>query len=219
MKLNIPKQTPRQKKLTDLIITFNIVGLIGFCIPATQHIFTLLVPWHLLLMGVFLALSHDRLDKRFLLFFILIYAATFAAEWLGVNTRLLFGNYYYGHTMGVKLWNIPLIMGVTWFLLIYSAGVVMQWSRLKNMLLRVITGSVILVLLDMLIEQIAMRFDYWHWVGGIVPVGNYAGWFGVSVVMLLVFELFRFKKQGLVAVVLLGMQFVFFGVLNVILFV
>lgn len=216
MKLNLPKQTQKQKKLTDLIITFNMVGLIGFVIPATRHIFMMLTPWHLLLMGLFLIIGHERFDRRILLFFVLTYIATFFAEWLGVHTNWLFGNYYYGHTMGRKLWGIPLIMGITWFLLVYSAGVAMQWSRIKNALLRIVIGSMLLVLLDMLIEPVAMKFDYWHWTNG-VPAKNYLGWLLVSALMLLVFELFRFKKQSLVAPVLLLMQFVFFGVLNLIL--
>lgn len=216
MKLNLPGQTPKQAKLTELIVTFNFVGMIGFAIPATQHIFMALVPWHLLLMGIFIIISHTPFSKRFLLFFMLAYTLTFFAEWAGVHTNWFFGSYYYGHTMGLKLWDIPLIMGVTWFLLIYSAGVLMQRSRIQHVLLRVIIGSVILVLLDLLIEPVAMRFDYWHWAGGIVPVKNYWCWLVVSAVMLSAFEAFRLKKQSLVAPVLLLMQFVFFGVLNLI---
>ncbi len=213
MKPHIPSQTPKQAKLIRLIIIFNLVGMLGFAIPALQHVFMLLVPWHLLLMGIFIIISHERFDERFLFFFILTYTLTFFAEWVGVHTNFFFGNYHYGHTMGQKLWDIPLVIGITWFLLIYCAGVLMQWSRIKNMFFRVIIGSVTLVLLDLLIEPVAMRFDYWHWSGGIVPMKNYLGWFMVSIVMLFVFELFKFKKQSLVAVVLLGMQFVFFGAL------
>jgi len=216
MKLNLPKQTPKQKKLTELIITFNVTGMIGFIIPATQHLFMALVPWHLLLMSVFMVMSHEQLNGKFVLFLILIYIPTFFAEWIGVHTHLLFGNYFYGSTMGYKLGGIPIIMGITWFLLIYSTGTAMQQLGMRNVLLRVITGSAILVLLDMLIEPIAMRFDYWHWVGDIVPLKNYWGWLLVSVIMLFVFEAFRFKKQSMVAPVLLLMQFVFFGVLNLV---
>jgi putative membrane protein len=216
MKLNIPNHTAKQAKIIELIVIFNLVGLIGFMIPATRHIFMLLVPWHLLLMGIFIALSHEKPDRRFIVFLMITYLVTFFGEWLGVHTSWLFGIYHYGRTMGCKLWDIPLIMGITWFLLIYSAGVLMQRSRVRNMLLRVVMGSVLLVLLDLLIEPIAARFDYWHWLGHTVPLKNYWGWLMVSVVMLFVFEAFRFKKQSLVGPVLLLMQFLFFGVLNLV---
>ncbi|MGN6179688.1 MAG: carotenoid biosynthesis protein [Mucilaginibacter sp.] len=207
---------PKQKWITYLIIIINIVGLTGFIIPATRHIFMALVPWHLLLMSIFMLMSHEQFDRKLVLFMVVIYIPAFFAEWIGVHTQLLFGQYYYGNTLGYKLWGVPVIMGITWFLLIYSTGVTMQRSGIQNMLLRVLTGAVILVLLDMLIEPIAMRFDYWHWAGSIIPLKNYWGWLLISVVMLFAFEAFRFKKQNLVAPLLLLMQFVFFGVLNLV---
>lgn len=214
MRLNTLKQKPDQAKLIRLIVLFNTVGLIGFIIPFTQSIFMALVPWHLTLMGIFIGLSHDRFDKHFLLFFAIVYIATFFAEWTGVHTGLLFGHYHYGKTMGRQLWQTPLVIGITWFMLIYSVGVLMQRTRLKNMLMRVVIGAALMVFLDLLIEPIATRFDYWQWHGGTIPFKNYWGWYVVSVLMLFVFEAFRFKKQGHVAPVLLLMQFVFFGVLN-----
>lgn len=216
MKLNLPKQTIKQQRLIGLIIAFDVVGMAGFIIPATQHIFTALVPWNLLLMTVLIVLSHEQAGGKFLLFLVVVCTIGFGAEWTGVHKQLIFGNYYYGQTMSWKLWDIPVIMSITWFLLIYSTGITMQWLGVRNTLLRVITGSVTLVLLDMLIEPIAMRFDYWHWAGGIVPLKNYWGWLMMSVLLLFIFEAFRFKKQSMVAPVLLLMQFVFFGVLNLV---
>ena len=91
MRLKLPKETPKQKKLIELIVIFNLVGMVGFCLPATRHIFMALVPWHLLLMGICLLVSHDRLEKRLLLFFALIYIIAYTAEWIGVHTQWLFG--------------------------------------------------------------------------------------------------------------------------------
>ncbi len=65
-------------------------------------------------------------------------------------------------------------------------------------------------MLDFLIEPVAIRDDYWHWIDGSIPIKNYITWFLLSVVMLFIFEKFRFKKQGLAGPVLLAAQFVFF---------
>jgi putative membrane protein len=200
--------------LTSIVILFNLVGLVGFAIPALQPVFLKLVPWHLLLMGIVVLLSHERFNEKFLLFFLLTYVITFFAEWAGVHSNWFFGDYSYGRTLGVRLWDIPLIMGINWFLLIYCAGVVMPYSRIKNTVARIIIGALLLVLLDVLIEPIAIKFDYWHWGNNIIPLKNYIGWFGLSVVMLFVFEKFDFPKQSMVAPVLLLMQFVFFGALH-----
>lgn len=197
-----------------VILLFHLVGLIGFIIPSLSVLFMSLVHWHLLLMLGIILYSHDSLNKSFAVFALITAVAGFIAECIGVHTGLLFGNYNYGSTLGSKLFEVPLMIGVNWFLLIYSAGVALKRSRIGNKYLRVIAGAAILTLLDVLIEPIAIRFDYWHWTGGIIPMKNYICWFLVSTVLLFVFEKFEFKRQSVVAMVLLVTQFVFFAVLN-----
>ncbi|RFZ93009.1 carotenoid biosynthesis protein [Mucilaginibacter conchicola] len=158
--------------------------------------------------------SHKWVDAKFFIFIILIAVLGFTAEWLGVHKYWIFGDYSYGPTLGYKLLDIPLLIGVNWFLLIYSVGVLIQYSRLRNALIRILLGAAILVLLDVLIEPVAIRFDYWNWESAGIPLKNYGCWFGLSILLLSLFELFRFKKQNMAALVLLITQFVFFGVLN-----
>jgi putative membrane protein len=205
-----------QNKKAFLIILFHFIGLVGLIIPFTRPLFLVLVPWHLLFMLVIIASSHDRVDSRFLFFALLSFIIGFSIEWLGVHKHWLFGNYQYGKTLGYQLFGVPLIIGVNWFLLTYSAGVLMQRSRIMNALWRIISGAFVLLLLDILIEPVAVRFDYWHWVNGVIPLKNYVCWFFVSMMMLLIFEMFRFKKQGIAGPVLLVMQFVFFGILCIV---
>lgn len=197
-----------------VIILFHIVGLVGFFIPATQALFIKIVPYHLLLMFLVIEFTHQKADKKFFSFVLTTFVLGFAAEWLGVHTHLIFGNYVYGKTLGLKVMDIPLLIGLNWFLLIYSTGVAMQYSGIKNLNYRVITGAVILVLLDVLIEPVATRFDYWHWFDGTVPFENYLGWFIIGGLMLGIFEAFKFEKQSKVGLVLLISQFVFFGLLH-----
>jgi putative membrane protein len=199
-----------------IIVLFHTVGLIGMMLPATQTLFLKIVPFHLLLMLLVIFLSHKYIDERFVGFVVLIYLSGFAAEWIGVHKAWVFGDYVYGKTLGVSVLDIPLTIGINWFLLIYSAGVTMQQLRIKNSWARIILGALALVLLDVLIEPVAVKFDYWHWADGIIPLKNYIGWFIVSGLMLWVFEQFKFRKQSWAAPVLLGVQFVFFGVLNLI---
>ena len=198
-----------------VIILFHVVGLFGLSIPVTRPVFLQIVPFHLLLMLVVIILSHHKLSSRFGIFILIVFWFGFIAEWVGVHKGWLFGNYAYGNTLGLKLFDIPLMIGVNWFLLVYAAGVTMQRSRLKSAFFRVKTGAAVLVLLDLLIEHVAIKFDYWQWVGSI-PIKNYICWFLVSAGMLYVFELFSFKKQSIAAPVLLITEFVFFGILEVV---
>ena len=211
--LPIQKELSANRQAISIILIFHAVGLIGLSVPFTRPLFLHIVPFHLLLMLVVITLNHKQIDSHFMFFFLLISISGFLAEWIGVHKHWLFGDYSYGYTLGIQLSGIPLIMGCNWFMLIYSAGVLMQRSRLKSLLLRSLFGSVVLVLLDSLIEPIAIHFDYWHWGGGIIPLKNYLCWFGLSFLMLLLFEAFRFKQQSMVAIVFLLSQFAFFGLL------
>jgi len=209
-----PTAKSRQIILISIIILFHLVGIIGLAIPATRTIFLEIVPWHILLMLVVIIISHQSIDSRFLLFAIIIFIIGFCAEWIGVHKNWLFGSYNYGNTLGLKLDAVPLIIGINWFLLIYSSGVLMQRIRIRSMFIRIITGAMLLVLLDLLIEPIAIKFDYWHWSNAIIPLKNYTSWFLISCIMLFIFEKFNFKKQSIVAPILLLTQFLFFAVLN-----
>ncbi|MVN23225.1 carotenoid biosynthesis protein [Mucilaginibacter arboris] len=197
-----------------LIVLFHFVGLIGFFVPFLQPLFLQLVPFHLLLMLFLVLINHHGRFFKLLLFALIIITAGFAAEWTGVHKHWLFGNYVYGKTLGFKVDEIPLIIGINWFLLIYSTSVLLQKLSVKTVALKVISGSVILVLLDLILEPVAIRFDYWNWLTDAVPVKNYICWCIVSLSLLTVFQYFNFRFQNWVAPVLLLVQFVFFAVLN-----
>ncbi|OOQ58859.1 carotenoid biosynthesis protein [Mucilaginibacter pedocola] len=196
-----------------VIILFHIVGLVGLMLPVTRPLFLQIVPWHLLLMFLVIVFGHNYINKKFIAFLVVTFLGGILAEWIGVHKQWLFGHYAYGPTLGTKVFDIPLTIGINWFLLVYATGVTMQRSRLKSMFARVVVGALLLVLLDLLIEPVAIRFDYWQWADNIIPLKNYYCWFLVSAVMLLAFEKAGFKKQSIVAPVLLATEFVFFGVL------
>jgi putative membrane protein len=200
-----------------IIIIFHVVGIIGFSLSGFDTMFLNLVPWHLLLMMAVITWAHNRPDAKFGLFALLLFTLSFGAELIGVHTGWLFGSYTYGDTLGIKLFSVPLMIGVNWLLLIYATGVLMQRSRVKNIYARVFAGALLLVVLDVLIEPIAIHFDYWHWTSGTVPIQNYVCWFALSALMLFVFEKFKFPPQSKAGPVLLVMEFVFFmmlGMLN-----
>ena len=199
-----------------IIIIFHIVGVAGLSIPALHPVFLQMVPWHIMLMLLMIILSHHPVNSRFWIFILITFWAGFFLEWIGVHKNWIFGSYAYGQTLGVKVLGIPLTIGVNWFLLVYAAGVTMQRSRLRSIYLRIITGALLLVVLDLLIEPVAIKFDYWHWTNNIIPLKNYLGWFLVSAAMLCLFEHFNFKKQSLAAPLLLITQFLFFAILNLI---
>jgi putative membrane protein len=198
-----------------LIILFHVVGLIGFLYPPLTALFLKLVPYHLLLM--FLLLSISKLKEttgNLYIMIILTFVAGYLIEVIGVKTGRIFGNYWYGSTLGFKLADVPLLIGINWVLLIYGVGVTVEAFRISSRIFKAILGAFMLVLLDFLIEPIAVKFDYWHWEANLIPLQNYVGWFLVSFTLLCLFNFLKFKKENQSAIVLLVTQFVFFLALN-----
>jgi len=195
-----------------LIILFHLVGLSGVFIPQLRPLMLQIVPWHLLLMFLLLLFTHRNFGGKLITFILIIFITGMAAEWIGIHKNLLFGNYTYGDTFGFKWQGVPLIVGINWFILVYSTGVLLQRMAVNNIIVRLFYGGLLLTLLDFFIEPVAIRDNYWHWTDGTIPIKNYVTWFGLSVVMLFIFEIFHFKKQGVAGLVLLIAQFVYFVV-------
>ncbi len=207
-------RTERSAILIFMIILFHAVGLAGLSISFMQPLFLALVPFHLLLMLVLICFSHHEFDLKFVLFIVTTAILGYGVEWLGIHQHFVFGTYTYGDTLGIKLGGVPVIIGINWFLLTYASGVFAQRLFASSVLARIIFGAFIMTMSDVIIEPIAIRFDYWHWqtTGDFLtaPLINYIGWFVVSIIMLAIFETFAFKRQSRVAIALLFAQALFF---------
>ncbi|MDP3469159.1 MAG: carotenoid biosynthesis protein [Daejeonella sp.] len=197
-----------------IIVLFHLVGLYGFLTPAFEELFIKLVPFHLLLMLLLMILTVNDKSNDLIKFAIVIYLAGFFIEVIGVNTGWIFGNYTYGTALGAKLWATPLLIGVNWLILVYCTGVFLHYFNLKSKLIFSALGAGILLGMDFLIEPVAIRFDYWSWYGGIIPIQNYLGWYIFSFILFLFFSGLNFRKKNNAAIVLLFAQFGFFLILN-----
>ena len=196
-----------------LVVLFHLVGFFGFVSPCSD-LFKQLVPFHLLLMFALLVISHPDRNRNFWFFLGAIFLSGYLVELLGVHTDAIFGEYFYKTTLGVKLAEVPLLIGINWVLVIYSAGALLEESGIKNRLVKSLLAAVLVTLLDFFIEPIAIRFDYWEWTDVTVPIQNYIGWFVVSFLMLLLFNKLRFDKENRLGTVLFITQLCFFIGLN-----
>lgn len=197
-----------------IIVILHLVGAIGCAIPQTRELTISLTPVNLLVNAGLLAYCHNGTKKQLILFFVLSSIAGFTVEVIGVTTGFPFGDYTYGSTLGLKLLNVPILIGVNWFILSYCFG--MLTARLGlPIVAKSIVGALGMVLIDLLIEPIAVRFDYWTWHQGDIPLSNYAGWLVVSFGIQLVFhQLFKenLNKQSGVTV---GCQAFYFSFLQI----
>ena len=208
MKLN------RIQLCSILMVLFHIVGLYGFLNSELELLFIALVPYHLLLMLGLLIYSTKDFSNNIKIFAVIIYLAGFFIEVIGVNTGLIFGNYSYGEALGLKVLSTPLLIGVNWLILVYCTGVLLDYLKIKNALIFSLIGALILLGIDFLIEPVAIRFNYWSWSGGEIPLQNYLGWYIFSFLLFFVFKGLDFNKNNKAAIVLLFAQIGFFLGLN-----
>ncbi len=223
-------QFSKYQLATFIAILFHVIGLTGILF-SDNDFFVRSTPMNLLLMFALLVWTQMEKNSAFLLFLSACFITGVGVEIIGVNTGLLFGDYKYGKVLGIQLANVPLLIGVNWFIIIYCSGITIQTllaklskgvipdeSRRANILgflSVVIDGATLAVFFDWLMEPVAVKLNYWQWLGdGNIPVYNYICWFFVSVLLLLVFRLCKFEKQNKFAVNLLLIQFMFFLVLR-----
>lgn len=202
-----------QNRVAYLLIGLHVIGAIGTLWPATRSITLSLTPLNLLISALALIWASEAPRNRLYFFFLISALLGFFVEVAGVKTGAIFGTYSYGDTLGLSVFNVPLVIGVNWFLLSYIFGdLVSKWTQSKY--LRVLLAAFAMVAMDFVIEPIAMRFDYWQWEAGSIPIQNYVGWFAVSVVMQVFFLSGKFQKPNPMVVPILIGQLIYFGSLH-----
>jgi putative membrane protein len=221
----------RNQIATIIAIIFHAIGLAGMAF-IDRELFVKATPFHLLLMAALLFYTQRKINWALLLFFILCFVAGFLVEWLGTSTGMLFGNYAYGTALGYKCKEVPLLIGVNWFIIMYCCGCTIQMffsrlaaatadeqiktSKLVRWLSVVLDGALLAVIIDWFLEPAAIKLGYWRWLGsGEVPWFNYSSWFVVSALLLTIFQWLPFGRHNKFALHLLLIQVMFFLLVKV----
>ena len=191
-----------------ILIIFHVVGFVGFAINPAY--FKPLSPVNLLLSFGLIVLMSEQTKWQFYGALCLVAILGFFVEVLGVKTELIFGSYYYGHSLGYKWLSVPLLIGVNWSMLLYCTA---QLSKFKNPIINALFGAGLMVALDFFIEQNASKFDFWHWKSNVIPMQNYIAWFVIAFLLNLLVQKHLAQKSNLTARVLYFVQLAFFSAL------
>jgi len=200
--------------LNVVVIITHIVGVIGLS-SGWSELFVSITPIHLSLVFGILLITQSNFSKSFILFLSAVVLISYLIELVGVNTGRIFGSYIYGKALGFKIGNTPLLIGILWFTLIYSIGVILanfKW----HILIKSLIGALLMLLIDFFIEPVAMSYDFWSWEGGVIPTQNYLAWFFISLLLLIGFNLSAFEKHNPTAKTVYISQLGFFILLNII---
>jgi len=224
----VPIKFSKYQIATAIAVLFHVIGLVGILFFKNSFI-QQSTPINLLLMFGLLTWTQSDKNYFFWLFLIVTIVIGISVEIIGVNTKLLFGDYSYGSMLGLKIKNVPLIIGINWFITIYCCGVSIHTLLIKTIdkistetstppmaikaLSVIVDGATLAVCFDWLMEPVAVKLGYWKWADEI-PFYNYLCWFIVSVALLTVFHFCKFNKQNKFAVHLLMIQVMFFLLLR-----
>ncbi|MCU1325251.1 MAG: rane protein-like protein [Bryobacterales bacterium] len=112
----------------------------------------------------------------------------FAAEAVGVHTGVPFGRYSYSQILAPSAGGVPLAIACAWLTLLAAARDI-AWRFAGRRWVAVLAGAALMTAADLLIDPVATRvlhFWTWHQPGIFygVPLVNFAGWFGVSCLLL-----------------------------------
>lgn len=136
----------------------------------------------------------------------------FLIEWVGVNTGWPFGAYQYGDVLGWKWMGTPLIIGVNWFVLMYATHGLAQFLSNATWV-RALIGASFMLLIDILIEPVAMALNFWQWEGGHPPLENYMAWFGIAACLSWLMSRLQVKTNSALAFGIYAIECSFFAVL------
>lgn len=222
----------KKQVATGIAIAFHLSGLIAIGIFRSP-LFISLTPLNLLVCAALIWWTQEKMNAGFIAFCIAAFAIGFFAEWVGVNTGILFGEYSYGAVLGPGWQGVPYLIGIQWMVVVYCVGICM--AMLHNRLVEraeqesvqafprgwlaasiIADGALLALLFDWILEPVAMELGYWTWKDNEVPWINYASWWGVSALALVFFHFLPFRKHNIFAVHLLMIQGMFFLMLRTI---
>jgi putative membrane protein len=194
-----------------IVIILHVVGAIGFLSPLSEW-FVFLTPVNLIITAGMIWIDSKPGNVLGWPVALTIILLGYLVEIAGVKTGVIFGEYAYGEVLGWKFFEVPPIIGLNWliviwgaFSLVYSLGVP-SWARW-------FLTALIAVALDVLIEPVAVHFEFWWWYSEHPPLQNYIAWFIVAAVMGIVFERYPLVQKPRLGIVALVCQFLFFATL------
>lgn len=202
-----------------IIIIMHSVGLYGILYGHRSYFIKL--TWvNLVVTGLcfitWALVEHRKKLLPYLIGFLIVGLAGFFIEVLGVHSRKIFGVYAYGLTLGHRVWNVPLIIGLNWSLLVFSVAAITS-HLYQNFWIKTAIGASVLTALDYLIEPMAVYFGYWTWSSATIPLQNFLAWWIVSFLMLAFCFAFVKNIHNRLGVWIYGLQLVFFTLLNLLL--
>lgn len=177
-----------KKNFFVLLLVPYAVGTIGILLPLSRSFFLSLTPIMLLFSFVLVVVEEGRWSRYNVFSLLFIFTGGFFVEYVGVNFGYLFGEYQYGTTLGPKFKGVPITIAMNWAMLCIASRSLVNLISNKAVVASLISAAVVTAY-DVLLEPVAIKFHWWSWDDGNIPVFNYVCWFAFS----FIFQLFLRK--------------------------
>jgi len=109
--------------------------------------------------------------------------------------------------------GVPPLIGLNWLVLTYVCGILARYLPLPE-LPRTLLAAGLMVGLDLCLEPVASRYDFWHWSANIIPRQNFRDWLIFAVLLQMLFNRARFEKANPLAPLVYLAQLLFFFLLG-----
>ena len=196
--------------LKRFLIVLYASGLIGMHLPATAALFTSLVPLTLWFTAFICVVYFSKPSFQAYLFLASLAIAGWFLEVQGVRTGQIFGVYSYGKTLGFKLINVPITIGLNWLVLVLATNALVEEWNIGGKIGKAAIGAGLMTALDFLIEPVAVHFDFWTWAGVQVPMQNFLAWWMASFFFHLAYQNTPFPSKSSLFRLIAALQFLFF---------
>jgi uncharacterized membrane protein len=141
-----------------------------------------------------------------LVFFAISAVVSWVLEELGVRTGLIYGPYHYSDLLGIKLGDVPLLIPLAWFMMIYPSHVlanlivdhrpISRRGSARHVLALSLVSAIVMTAWDLPMDPQMSSAGNWIWErGGAyfgVPLHNFTGWLLTTFI---VYMLYRFFEQ------------------------
>ena len=144
-----------------------------------------------------------------LLFFLASTVVSWAFEQIGVKTGLIYGRYHYTDFLGPKIGEVPVIIPVAWFAMIYPSYVIACWlidgagrppssEKGPRFLWRAWVAGLVMTAWDVVLDPSYVQAGAWVWHDGGpyfgVPRQNFVGWMLTTVTVYSLFGLWLRRR-------------------------
>lgn len=203
---------PSRDKIRSFLLSWYIIGFAGFAIPCSYDIFRRLISLSILLSVLLMLIYHHGWTPKFIITASIIFIFGWAIELMGTHTGFPFGHYEYTGLLLPQLAEVPLILGLNWFFLVYSCFIISSFIPAGNTV-RSLAGALLMTGYDLLLEPFAIHTGMWIWQDDSVPLTNYIAWFVISFIFIRLMFINPPEKHNKPAIFVFIYQCAFFAAL------